>query len=233
MRIAYTFYGHPRTFRQNTSLLPMLLDRYPGDVFIHIFPTKDLGPHQVAWHPDRAGSAEPVTAQDVLWIRHLYPRIVAFGIDQKPDSTHYVPEYAAKFGGRYSGAEVQKLRRAHEVATGKPYDIVFRLRFDLVFLEPFIMPATIDTKTLYGAYNLNAISRGVDDDLFNYGSPEVIDGVFGEAFPESERENIPGYGFVGEALVTSIRKNRGFKYENHSRMDCALLRSTGLMKIQI
>ncbi len=233
MKTAMTFYGHARTFRENTSLIPNLIERYPGDIFIHIYPTKDLAPDQVAWHDDRAGSGVWLTEEDRDWICDTYPNIKAFVVDPLPNSTYYVPSYAAKFGGRDSGAKVQALRRAYEQSTGTKYDIVFRVRFDLVFLEPFVMPETIDENTLYGAYNLTALERGVDDDLFNYGSPRVIDGCFGEAFPASEVANIPGYGFVGEALVTSIRKSRGFDYKSHAPMKCGLLRSTGLMPIRI
>ncbi len=226
-------YGHPRTFRQNTSLVTNLLDRYPGDMFVHLFPMHDLGPHQVAWHPDRAGSAQPVTEDDVRWIYATYPRIKKFELAAHPYSTYYVPEVASKFGGRYSGARAQSLRREFERDWFVEYDIVFRLRFDLVFNEPFVMPEKIDPGTLYGAYNLTAIENCVDDDLFNYGSPHVIDSVFGEAFPDRELANMEGYGFQGEALVTSIRKFHGFKYASHAPMKCGLLRSTGLMEIRI
>ena len=73
----------------------------------------------------------------------------------------------------------------------------------------------------------------MDDDLFNYGTPRVIDACFGEAVPAEEVEKIPGYGFQGEALVTSIRKRAGLKYASHAPMQCGLLRSFGLMPIRI
>ncbi len=233
MKIAFAFYGHPRTFRENTTLIPNLIERYPGDIFIHIYPTRDLSADQVAWHADRAGSGVWLTDDDKQWIRDTYPNIKAFVVDPLPNSTYYVPSYAAKFGGRDSGAKVQALRRAYEQSRGTKYDVVFRMRFDLVLLEPFVLPETIDDNTLYGAYNLTAIENNVDDDLFNYGNPRVIDGVFGEAFPPEEALKITGYGFQGEALVTSIRKARGFDYKSHVPMKCGLLRSTGLMPIRI
>ncbi len=233
-RVAFCFYGHPRTFRDNVSLVPNLLERYPGDVFVHIYPMLDLGPHQQAWHVDRAGTeGERITEADIAWLHMTYPGIVRFEVDPQDYSTAYIPPFAQKFGGRHSGAEVQKLRREHEKANGFKYDIVFRVRFDLVFNEPFVLPADFDAKTLYGAYNLTAIENGVDDDLFNYGSPEVIDGVFGTAIPAEEEALIAGFGFQGEALVTSIRKRAGFKYANHAPMKCGLLRSTGLLEIRI
>ncbi len=232
-RIAYCFYGHPRTFRDNTSLIPNLLERYPGDIFIHIYPMKDLGSHQQAWHPDRAGSDVKLTPEDLQWIRETYPGIVTFQVDSKNYSSDYIPPFAAKFGGRHSGACVQGLRRGYEDEHGFKYDIVFRMRFDLVLQEPFVLPAKIDENTLYGAYNLTAIENKVDDDLFNYGSSRVMDAVFGVAIPPAEEHKIPGYGFQGEALVTSIRKSAGLKYESHAPMKCGLLRSTGLLEIRI
>ncbi len=37
MRIAYLFNGHLRTFRDNASIVPTLIDRHPGDVFCQTF----------------------------------------------------------------------------------------------------------------------------------------------------------------------------------------------------
>ncbi len=233
MRIAYCAYGHARTFRSNTSLIPNLMALYPGDMFVHIYPMKDIGADQQCWHPDRAGQNELITANDKQWILDTYPNIKGFEIDPLPYSTNYIPAYAQKFGGRHSGSVVQKMRRDYAVANAAPYDVVFRIRFDLVLLEPFRMPEKIDPNTLYGAYNLTAIEKGVDDDLFNYGTPRVIDGCFGTPIPEEEIEKIPSYGFVGEALVMSIRKSHGFDYKSHEPMKCGLLRSNGLMEIRI
>ncbi len=232
-RVAYTFYGHARTFRDNVSLLPNLIRRYPGDIFIHIYPMRDLGPHQQAWHSDRSGEDDRLTDGDLAWIRQTYPNIVSFVVDPKDYSTEYIPPFAQKFGGRHSGACVQAQRREYEALKRFKYDIVFRMRFDLVLEEPFVLPAKIDDNTLYGAYNLTAIENGVDDDLFNYGSGRVIDGVFGVAIPPEEERLIPGYGFQGEALVTSIRKRAGFSYASHAPIKCGLLRSTGLLEIRI
>ena len=232
-RYSFCFYGHARTFRDNESLVHNLLNRYPGDTFIHIYPMKDIGPDQQCWHPDRAGQGDLISALDQKWICDTYPNIVDFQIDPLPYSTHYIPAYAQKFGGRHSGSVVQRMRREHAAKIGVAYDVVFRLRFDLVLLEPFVMPTSIDTNTLYGAYNLTAIEKGVDDDLFNYGAPRVIDGCFGTPIPENEIAKIPDYGFVGEALVTSIRKDHKFNYASHAPMKCGLLRSTGLMQIRI
>ncbi len=124
------------------------------------------------------------------------------------------------------------MRLSHELKTGKKYDIVFMARFDLALFEKLVLPESIDKNTVYGSYNMNQIEQCNDSEVFWYCHPDVALKMSCPAIPEVEKEFIPGYGFVGEQLFTSIRLRHGFRYKNHPKIKFGLIRSWGIMEIR-
>lgn len=229
MKIAYVFPGHLRTFRSNGSLRQYLLNIYPGDMFVHTYSRRNVDVE--TWHRDGAGKDDAVTDDDIEWLDYTYPEIVAISVDPKPGGYCYAPPGCEKIGPRKAFEQAHELRNAYEKLTGITYDVVFQLRFDLVFHEPFVMPETIDPNTLYGGLNLNMEEKGLDGDVWSYGHPNVMNKVYIPAFPPEEIPHMPSYGHQGESANTAIRKRHGFAYRSH-KLRHSLLRSTGLMHVR-
>lgn len=229
MKIAYCFAGHLRTGRDNPSVLKYLMEPNPGDVFIHTYGVRDLPKDTPAWHSDRAGAGEPLSDDDVSWIKQTY-KPVALRIDEQPHGGVYMPKGCEIMGVRYSYGRSNELRRTYEQESGAKYDVVFLARFDLLLFEPFKFPE-IEPNVLYGSYNLNMIERGFDGDVFTYASPEVTNKMVDPIIPDAEIDKIPSYGLMGEMLTTSIRKSHGFEYKPH-RVPLGLLRSNGPMMVR-
>ncbi len=229
MKIAYCFSGHLRTFRQNTNLLTTMMDRYPGDIFVYTYGRHNAG---TGWSGQTEGKELETTAADIQWIRDTYPGVVDVYVNPAPDGNSTLPPGLNKMGFRVSLAGVHAMRNAYEQRTQTRYDLVFGARFDLVFGEPIVLPDPPEPDVAYGGYNLTQIEAGLDAEVFVYGRPDVMDRLFLPAIPPEEVAKIPEYGFVGEALFTSIRRARGLQYKTH-RLPYFLLRESGLLTIRI
>lgn len=213
MKIAYVFTGHLRTFRQNSSIVPMLLERHPGDVFLQTFSTRNFDGNK--WHRDHAGAGELVTQDDLDWLSSTYPGVVVASVTTATSGADLLAPEHAGMGFRVARELGCQVRREYENATGKQYDLVFLARYDLGFREPVTLPDQVDPYTLYGGYNANQERQGNDGEVFVYGSPHVIDSVMCPAIPHMFAEQVPEMGYVGEKLMTLVRKSLAFDYEPH------------------
>jgi hypothetical protein len=233
MNIAYCMSGHLRTGRKNLSLLENLITPYPGDVFIHTFRTHDAPTSDQLWHNDRMGADEPLTDDDLDWIHKMYaPK--ALQIDLKLSPREYMPEGCGNMAGRrslYCSNELRRQRTMHQDGgLASKYDVVFCVRFDLMFDEKFVF-SEMEEDTIYTGMNLNSIEQGLDADVWWFGSESAQDKMTGVMIPEDEIAKIPSYGHKGEELFTSIRKKAGLKCEPF-KMRYDLLRSWGPLGVR-
>lgn len=224
MKIAYTFGGHLRTFKQNQTLIPNLMGPNPGDIFVYTYARHNVTGSQ--WHGDR-GNVERVTSVDDLqWIRDRFAGFRGAEVSQKTCGSQGWPADVERMGFRDGWCEVQRMRRFYEGATGTSYDLVFNCRWDLYLAEPIVFPAVLEPDTVYGGLNPHQLSRGFDGEVFLYGRPDVMDRLLTPAIPDYLRSLIPAYGFNGESLVTAWRKNLDLRYVPHP-VGYGLLRSSG------
>lgn len=233
MKTAYCFSGHLRTFKQNHSLGAYLMGikKQHGDIFIHTYAVKNV--HGPMWHGDRAGWDEGVTNDDLNWVKQFYSNygdVQALYMDPAVGGSVYMPPGCEAMGYRHSIAMANELRKNFECMFGFEYDLVFNARFDLVLGEPLLLPHP-RPNVFYGGYNLTAIEKNVDGEVFSYASSHVMDKMVHPMIPQSELERVPGYELCGEKLFTSIRQRHGFEYQAH-KIKYGLLRSTGLMEVR-
>lgn len=213
MKIAYLFHGHLRTFRDNKTIVPMLLEPNPGDVFINTFSWRNFAGNK--WHTDHAGCADRTTQEDIEWLRGFYPGVVSTRvIDAACGGDLLAPQHRA-MGFRVAKEDVCDQRQEYEAFTGVRYDVVFLARYDLGFEEPFSFPDTIDPNTLYGGHNANQVRMGMDGEVFLYGAPAVVDACVTPAIPPELADKVEGWGLHGEQLMTAARKLRGYAYKGH------------------
>ncbi len=224
MKVAILFHGHLRSFRDNDTIVPMLLDQYPdADVFAQTFCVRNFRGNK--WHTDDGGADEPVTMDDV---RLLFDRFRLKGLNEsyfKSGGEALPPAYAA-MGFRWAKEKACTMLHDYEKKHGTKYDVVFLARYDLGFNEPFRFPDVIEPNTLYGGYNRNQEQRGYDGEVFLYGSPEVIDKCVIPAVPKGLESLVVSSGFHGEQVMTAARKLAGVEYKAH-RIPHFLYRSDG------
>ena len=216
MKIAYCFSGHLRTFRQNTTLRPLLFDvNPPADVFVHTYSHHNF--YGQKWHSDHVGSNEVVTPENREWIYKTYPGTAAtrFHVDEKIAGYLYMPLLLQNCGFRHTRQEVNEIREHYEWVNKIKYDVVVMLRFDIGLREPFIIPEVIEPNTLYASYNFNMIRKDLDSDVITYGAPDVIDAVNIPAVPPELVDKIDSNEMCGEKLCTAVRQMRGIKYKIH------------------
>lgn len=214
MKIAFLIHGHLRTYRDNDSIVPMLLARYPSaDVFLQTFAWRNFAGNK--WHADEFGADEQVTHKDMAWLASAYPNVVASTITDARSGGELLAPQHAKMGFRVAREVACKQRQDYECLSGKQYDLVFMTRYDVGFREPVVLPETIDQNTLYGGYNANQAQHGRDGEVFVYGAPHVIDACMMPAVPPELAGTVEGVGYLGEWLMTETRKLRGFAYQAH------------------
>lgn len=225
MKIAYCFHGHLRTGRKNLSLVEHLIGPNPGDVFIHTFAIRDASHSEPLWHQDRAGADEPLSGDDVGWIRETYnpKRLI---LDATSARSH-MPAGCEKMAGGYSLEQSHLLRSESK----KKYDVVFCARFDLMLFEPFEFPEDFDKNTYYSGHNLNMHEKGLDDAVFFFGSPNVIGKMSSPMVHDVEMPTATTCEYQGESLFTERRKRFGFDYES-LKIRYDLLRSFGPLGIR-
>lgn len=228
MRIAYAVAGHLRRFRDNWTIVKNLLDKNPGDLFVHTFPVLNVPDRSPCWHSDRHGNDTRLNHRDIADLFTMYPSIKALEIDsQECGADHLRPELQG-MGFRWSWCRANELVRTYQLANGFQYDCVFNLRLDLWLHEPMELQYP-KAATVYGSGNKNQEEQGNDGDVWLYGAPGVMQLMHvSPTAPFSDA--VPSWGLVGERLVTAIRKRNNFSYEPH-RVRCALLRSNGLTEI--
>jgi hypothetical protein len=122
-------------------------------------------------------------------------------------AAHLAPEHA-RVGFRWSWQRVHEMR----ASLGRTYDLVFNARFDLWLDAPLVLRMP-EPGVFYGGRNTTAIRRGVDGEVFAYGTPAVMMAMYVPAVPRAFEGVAASCGFVGEKLVTEIRKSHGFRYE--------------------
>lgn len=231
MRIACCFSGHLRSFRQNTTLKAMLFDvNPPMAVFIHTYSRHNFTGKK--WHSDDSDSSEPTTDKDIQWLHDAYPGIdpERSGIDVCEAGYEHMPAHLQNCGFRDTRAAVNELRQMYEQRTGKTYDLVCMMRFDIGLREPLIFPKVIAPNTLYAAYNYNMVRQGLDSDTITYGTPAVIDAINIPAVPEELADSIKPDEWCGEKLCTAVRKLRGIEYKTH-KVKHFFYRATGTLEV--
>lgn len=231
MKIAFVFAGHLRSFKENNSLVRNLIEPNGGDVFVHTFSKRNV--RGLKWHNDEAWVDENVTDADLNWIQDNIPGVISIVRDVRTCGADALPDEHKKMGFRESWRLAHFTRRFHEQEENKKYDVVFNARWDLVLDEPLYLPYEIRPNTFYGSYNLTSIEKGIDGEVFAYGSPEVMNAMYAEAVPEQLASKVASFDYEGERLVTEVRKSLGIEYVTH-RHPCYLLRSGGtLVRIRI
>lgn len=227
MKVAHQVCGHLRTFRENTTIVPNLLEAVPGDVFVSTFAVRNFAGNK--WHLDEGGAGDVVTDDDVAWIKSNWPNVVDVWVSPLASGGEGMPPDLAAMGFRKARALGCDLRRMHRLTLSKmwqDYDVVIVSRPDLGLRQPLALPDIIAPNTLYGGYNANQERQGCDGEVFVYGRPEVIDAAFLPAIPGGFSGLASELGYHGEKLSTEIRKAAGLAYAPH-RIPHFLYRSGG------
>lgn len=222
MKIAIMMIGHYRTGRLNQTLVPNLLKANPGaDVFVHTYAWKNT-PVQL-WHNDHGGQDDQLSREDYADIHARYkPKVCK--VERARGGDIHMPSRHKNMGMRWGWLQASRMRRDYEAMERVRYDCVFYARFDLGLREPLAIPFPAKG-TLYGSYNLTAIEKNIDGEVFTYGTPEVMDAMSDPLLP-LYLDNLKDYDHCGEVVATAIRKMNQFDYVGH-RVNCYLLRSDG------
>jgi hypothetical protein len=192
MKIAICISGHLRTFELTyPSLKQHILDKYDCDVFISTW--KNLG-NQFAYHcayKNGIDKTDPIISEED--IRKLYKPVAIHmdDADTEPVTNRLKQEYNEKRTQNkahlaqimcmlYKIWDCNRLKKDHEQQTGKTYDAVIRVRFD-VFLKRMELDKVGDhTHCISGHMGVADFmfvgpSKPMDDlcDIYTVMSPQV------------------------------------------------------------
>ena len=172
MRIAYCFSGYLRRFWDNPTLLEHIINRAPGDLFVHTWATLNYaGP---TWHGDSGLSTFPVDDCVIEKLQRQYGKPLQLEVEHPPQfPEHLMPVAQA----RYSSMKANDMKSIQERKAGAKYDVTLNLRFDLTLHEPFSFPDLIESDVLYCLANQNCVSQKLCCDILNFGSSQTMDKI--------------------------------------------------------
>lgn len=139
MKIALLIHGHMRTYKKCfPGLVSNLLDPYQPDVFIHTW--TETEPHAKTWH-NRKGTILELSEDALNEIADMYnPTDIYVGIQPPVDPVRVTPNNNLSYDGQKSMLwgmqQACILKRQHEEKYGFTYDVVVKIRPDILLMSP-------------------------------------------------------------------------------------------------
>ena len=156
MNVAVIIYGHMRTFEKcYSSLLKFVLEPLNPDVFIHTWSLNEAS--TPSWHNSHCNKISPI---DPDIIKSLY-NPVSLSIEEQPilsSNFNKVVDGVNFFGFNcmyHSLGKANLLKLSHEIKTGSRYDIVIKIRPDVLLKKPipFNFSSALEANQIYIAGN--------------------------------------------------------------------------------
>ena len=188
MKVAYCFSGHLRTFDKTYEKISKnILKILPGDIFIHTWDTLGNNSTKAWWSGDEK-YGQKIDEKTIDELNRLYHPVKTSIEEQskllkhekllKHDFTEFNAsrqgEFQNLFSMWYSIHSSNKLRLEYEKQNHIKYDIVFRMRFDILPLSIIDLNQIEDFSSLYVVRNDNSYLVNAISDLFAYSSPEIM-----------------------------------------------------------
>ena len=182
MKVAYCFSGHLRTFDKTYEKISKnILKILPGDIFIHTWDTLGNNSTKTWWSGDEK-YGQKIENKIIDEVNRLYdPAKISIEEQSKllkHDYTEYnssrKSEFQNTFSMWHSIYSSNKLRLDYEKQNHIKYDVVFRMRFDMLPLSIIDLNQIKDFSSLYVGKNDNCYSVNAISDIFAYSSPEIM-----------------------------------------------------------
>lgn len=182
MKVAYCFSGHLRTFDKTyEKISKYILKIFPGDIFIHTWDTLGNNSTKTWWSGDEK-YGQKIDDKIIDEVNRLYDPVKISIEEQskllKHDFTKYNSsrkgEFQNTFSMWYSIYSSNKLRLEYEKQNHIKYDVVFRMRFDMLPLNTIDLNQVEDFSSLYVNKNDNCYLVNAISDIFAYSSPEIM-----------------------------------------------------------
>ena len=185
---AYCFCGHLRSFERTFDAFQRGMFRHlPGDIFFFTWNTMG-NPSRTHWAGDEpALKTTPVTQETISKVRELYRPLQLVIEDQSklnlpPMETHGYSEThptsaAAVYFHWLSVFKVNQMRKGYELASGKRYAKVIRIRPDFLLHNELSNAELEDQSSLYVAHSDDHFRVRTVPDSFFHGPSALIDVV--------------------------------------------------------
>ena len=182
MKVAYCFSGHLRTFDKTyEKISKYILKIFPGDIFIHTWDTLGNNSTKTWWSGDEK-YGQKIDDKIIDEVNRLYDPVKISIEEQskllKHDFTKYNSsrkgEFQNTFSMWHSIYSSNKLRLEYEKQNHIKYDVVFRMRFDMLPLNTIDLNQVEDFSSLYVNKNDNCYLVNAISDIFAYSSPEIM-----------------------------------------------------------
>ena len=182
MKVAYCFSGLLRTFDKTYEKISKnILKILPGDIFIHTWDTLGNNSTKTWWSGDEK-YGQKIENKIIDEVNRLYDPAKILIEEQskllKHDYTEYNSsrkgEFQNTFSMWYSIYSSNKLRLEYEKQNHIKYDVVFRMRFDMLPLNTIDLNQVEDFSSLYVGKNDNCYLVNAISDIFAYSSPEIM-----------------------------------------------------------
>jgi len=174
MNIAVIIYGHMRSFEKcYPSLIKFILEPFNPDIFIHTWSLNESS--TPSWHHSHCNKIHPIDSDR---IKSLYNPISLLIEEQPtlPSDFNKVVDGVNFFGFNcmyQSLSKANSLKLAHEIKNGSSYDIVVKIRPDVLLKKaiPFNFSSDIAANKIHIAGNKK---NNMDMSIHGYAAVDII-----------------------------------------------------------